>query len=394
MGVVDKISTATASGVYRLIQSGGNWTHKLFPVTRDRAQLLFPEIAPLAGLLTAEMYREGYEASKGNAPTMGRLITNMVEGALSYAITSTVTTIYTIIGFLKGSYDAGKAQSAGEKTYAAIKNGVLFFTGFLGVNAGVQYAHLMRQMHSRELLKSFLGKDAYYKLFKAEKQMAFDKVPNMTGFLSKDLHAVPGISDELKTGLSELKDLMHGVVTQAKRLCLPMDYAKEFQISEKNPATIRKMKLLSGGFEAAQNAMTNKYTQLLAQHGDVKLQGALKSALGEGLKDFHQVMQQAGRYNNYELFRMMNPIFGYVLTIGMIGVPIVKLASMMLSSPGEEPIDKHFGMRDTSLYLETFPRFQTHTGNVFAGHGASHGGEAFPYYNGPGLIQWAADHKI
>lgn len=394
MGVVDKISTATASGVFRLIQSGGNWTHKLFPVTRDRAQLLFPEIAPLAGLLTAEMYREGYEASKGNAPTMGRLITNMVEGGLSYAITSTVTTLYTIIGFLKGSYDAGKAQSAGEKTYAAIKNGVLFLTGFLGVNAGVQYAHLMRQIHSKELIKSFIGKDPYYKLFKAEKPTSFEKVPNLTAFLEKDIHAVPDLSDEFKTGLTELKDLMNGVLKKAKRLCLPTEFAKELQISEKNPATIRKMKLLSGEFEAAQNAMLNKYTQLLSQHGEVKLQSALKSTLGDGLKDFHKVINHASRYNNYELFRMMNPIFGYVLTIGILGVPIVKLASMMLSKPGEEPIDKHFGMRDTSLYLETFPRFQTHAGNVFAGHGASHGGEAFPYYNGPGLIQWAADHKV
>ena len=255
----------------------------------SRIGLITPEIIPAVPLVMGMLYQMGQRETIGQATNSTTEFATVAEGVVTQNIIRHAHDIFPYIPLAVGAYEVGSADGPREKIYQAIRTGIMFTAGYLGVtHLGAGISNALRMLESERLLHA-LGRDGIHDIIGKSK-------PELAG-LKASLNTLK------ETALAQRK--MIEAITQDKKV---------------SPKAIARA---STQFFNAKQAFLELWPKmplnLLSE----------KAAAATGNLHRGVVSYQA---SYIRVLRYLNPTFGYLLATTFIGLPVAALVGKIMKA--------------------------------------------------------------
>jgi hypothetical protein len=291
------------------------------PVTYN---LAFSQIRLALPVLYAFLYRAGQAVRTGEEEIPHKLMNALVEGGITYGIIRYTKGLYPLLGLGWAVFEMGKEETPVNKIKAGLKAAILFPLGYLGINSAVSYTEKLHYWQAQTMLPQ-LG-ELKHALTNATSLPAAELLPHV--------------------------DVLAANHRQLVRL---------FEIGATSSRTISKVVDAIG---AAEGALMEKIADL----NPVSLDKPVTEAL-------HTMTLSIADFSHYRLFRVANPILGYLLATSIIGIPLFKVLLNKLIP--EASAEKQEWSDITPMWMHHMPRLGSHR----------YRGNAFQNADGPALLR-------
>jgi hypothetical protein len=264
-----------------------------FPYLRQTGQmsrigLITPEILPAVPLGMGMLYQVGQRETAGLPPSSVNEVACLAEGVLTQTIIRRAHDIFPYIPLAVGAYEVGNADGGREKIYSALKTGILFTSGYLGVtNLGAGITNALKVLEAERILIAL----------------------NRPGL--RDVLQNKGTPKEFSSLLSRLRDTA----------------LKQRQIiditSQNKRVSPRLITQVGKDFEQTQKAFLSYWNKIpLTQLSEKSSKHLLN--LHRGIASYNAPY--------IKLLRFLNPTFGYFLGITFVGLPLSNVIGRVMNA--------------------------------------------------------------
>ncbi len=251
-------------------------------ISSNRVTLPLLELGLALPLGITFLYELGEAKRLGHEQTGKNWLYALGEGGLTQAIVQTTRGVYPILGLGWIAYNVGLAKNRLEKLKAGVSTAVSMALGYLGLYVGMGFNNTLRYFDAKRLMGS--QDSVLYKLINHLPPNALDAHPD----------------------LKQAIDTLHTASQKMTAL---------FEAS--TPYTDQEIKETIAAFEEAQG-------KVLAKIGDLS-ERQLCRLLPEAKGGLEKLAAELEPLQIYQGFRQLNPLFGYLMAIGFIGIPLAKI---------------------------------------------------------------------